>query len=207
MQHSCSALVGTPAIPLSFGLDTTLQQPKVDAQQQCLGPCACFLQQSCSALVGTPGIPLSFWTLYNTATTQASCTATMPRSLHALCSSLAQKKTQRCAWSDKCQLALQSVTAAASMHRVPGIVAVHQSCVVAVLYKSKNSKVYLECQPKVSKTVVGSMHRVLSIVAVHQKLKGIPGVPSKAEQDWCKKHAQGPRHCCCASTLSYCSVV
>ncbi len=64
------------------------------------------------------------------------------------------------------------------MHRVPGIAAVQQCQVTAELYGVQN-------------------------------LTGVNAVPNKlfsawvTEQHLCRKHAQGPKHCCCAGVLVY----
>ncbi len=90
-------------------------------------------------------------------------------------------KPHRCDSSHKqgCfQLGVPNSTGACSMHRVPGIAAVQQCQVTAELYGEQN-------------------------------FTGVNAVPNKlfsawvAEQHWCMQHAQGPRHCCCATVSGY----
>ncbi len=65
------------------------------------------------------------------------------------------------------------------MHRVLGMVAVHQDLVTAWVYEEQ---------------------KLIGVLAVTSKAV----VTLLTEQQCCKRHAQGARHGCCASGLAYC---
>ncbi len=103
------------------------------------------------------------------------------------------------------------------MHRVPGIAAVQDCWFTAELYgvhylkgvyAVTNKAVFsMGCRAAmVQAACTGSQALLLvKIVGSQQSFMGCntSKVNCSHKQSWCKQHANGPKHCCCATVLGY----